>query len=344
MIRRLLYFGYYLKELDREKFLKYIRHTRKVTGKSFLSIGLDVFFGVMRYNISILEYFQFRFFATGKSGRDSWAGTGYMYEYQRLMNPAGERHKLSDKVLFLQVYKEFVHHDHATLDELQRGTPVVGRLLQTASGRLVLKPSDGQCGRGIKVLDTAGLTLEKLIAELQSSGTDYVEPFILQHENLNRLSPAGLNTVRIITQLNEQDEVNILGARLRITVNNVVDNLAAGNIAASIDEVTGRVNGPGVYGDMTIEPVLSHPVTGLELNRFQVPFWSETVAMVRKAALTDTGNRSIGWDVAITDAGPELIEGNHDWCKLVFQLPVQKGLKGMLEPYRIARLQAMAKA
>jgi len=25
------------------------------------------------------------------------------------------------------------------------------------------------------------------------------------------------------------------------------------------------------------------------------------------------------------------IEGNHDWCKLVWQLPVNKGLKSMLE-------------
>ena len=48
------------------------------------------------------------------------------------------------------------------------------------------------------------------------------------------LSPSGLNTIRIITQINEQGGVDIIAARLRITVNSSVDNLAAGNIAAPI--------------------------------------------------------------------------------------------------------------
>jgi hypothetical protein len=33
----------------------------------------------------------------------------------------------------------------------------------------------------------------------------------------------------------------------------------------------------------------------------------------------------------VTEQGPGLIEGNHDWCKLVWQLPVNKGLKPILE-------------
>ena len=67
---------------------------------------------------------------------------------------------------------------------------------------------------------------------------------------------------------------------------------------------------------------------------FQVPFWSETLELVKAAALVNTDNRSIGWDVAITNDGPELIEGNHDWCKLLWQLPVKKGLKPILEKYK----------
>jgi hypothetical protein len=53
--------------------------------------------------------------------------------------------------------------------------------------------------------------------------------------------------------------------------------------------------------------------------------------MVRKAAVLFPENRSIGWDIAITKDGPELIEGNHNWCKLLWQLPVKQGLKKDLE-------------
>jgi hypothetical protein len=66
---------------------------------------------------------------------------------------------------------------------------------------------------------------------------------------------------------------------------------------------------------------------------FQVPFWPELIDMAKKAALHVPENRSIGWDIAVTENGPELIEGNHDWCKLVWQLPVKKGMKSVLEGY-----------
>jgi hypothetical protein len=107
--------------------------------------------------------------------------------------------------------------------------------------------------------------------------------------------------------------------------------MAAGNLVAPIDESTGRVTGPGVYSDITKEDQSTHPVTGVAIEGFQVPYWNETLALVREAAELHPQNRSIGWDVVVTADGPGLIEGNHDWCKLVWQLPVRKGLKPMLE-------------
>ena len=55
--------------------------------------------------------------------------------------------------------------------------------------------------------------------------------------------------------------------------------------------------------------------------------------MVTEAALAFPENKSIGWDVAFTSEGVDLIEGNHDWCKLLWQLPVEQGLKRVLEDY-----------
>ena len=55
---------------------------------------------------------------------------------------------------------------------------------------------------------------------------------------------------------------------------------------------------------------------------------------VKKAALLHPQNRSIGWDIVITAKGPGFIEGNHDWCKLLWQLPVKKGMKSVLDAYK----------
>src|SRR5690625_1689376 len=123
----------------------------------------------------------------------------------------------------------------------------------------------------------------------------------------------------------------MLGCRLTISVNSPVDNMAAGNLAAPIDEGTGQLSGPAVYSDITKPEQEYHPVTRVKIPGFQIPFWEETINMVKKAAKMHPQNKSIGWDIVITEKGPGLIEGNHDWCKLLWQLPVKKGLKSALQ-------------
>lgn len=57
----------------------------------------------------------------------------------------------------------------------------------------------------------------------------------------------------------------------------------------------------------------------------------ECFQLAKDAALKHPHNRSIGCDIVVTVDGPGLIEGNHDWCKLVWQLPVNQGLKSLLK-------------
>lgn len=333
MRKKILYFSYYLKELDWQKFRLFLNKVKKQTGRSSLLIVTDIIKCVFRYNISILEYFQFHFYERSETERETWAGTGYMYEYQIKMNPKSARAVLEDKVQFMMDYKKFIRHGHLTLAQLEEDPGIAEKILSNRSGKLVLKNAHGQCGNSIEVIDTHGLTQKKIIDQLKKKGNDLVEEFVVQHPQLMALSSSGLNTVRIITQLNKKDDVDIIGARLRISINSHVDNLAAGNIAASINIETGKLDGPGVYSDITKEDELYHPVTKTAIIGFQVPFWKEALEMVTAAALNNKTNRSIGWDVAITEKGPELIEGNHNWCKLLWQLPVKQGLKPILERY-----------
>lgn len=332
-IKRVIYLGYYLKQLDKEKFSKFLNHSVKLTGRSKASHVYDALVSVFRYNISLLEYFQFRFFELGKEERISWAGTGYMFEYQLRMNPKSERHILDDKRLFYKNYSEFFVHKVADLGMLKNNQEIAQELLDNPSGKIVLKVSDGKCGKGVLIRKSADFTPDTLIQFMEKEGYELAEEFLIQHLDLQKLSPSAVNTVRIFTQLNSKNEVEILGSRLRISINSPVDNMAAGNMAAPIDERTGIVTGSGVYSDITKNDEAVHPITGVKIEGFQVLFWEETLEMVKRAALKHPQNRSIGWDVVITDRGPGLIEGNHDWCKLLWQLPVKKGLKPLLDKY-----------
>lgn len=334
-LKRTVYLGYYLKQLDREKFDLFLNHVCKEKGISKSSIIQDIIGSVFKYNISILEYFQFRFFELNDKERSQWAGTGHMYEYQLKMNPIDQRHILDDKRLFYKYYSDFFVHTVADINDLKTRSEVSDTILNNPTGKLVFKPFDGKCGAQVEVKKCIDFNRERMIRFMEQHNYGLVEEFIQQHSKLNRLSPSAVNTVRIFTQLNSEGGVDILGCRLRISVDSPVDNMAAGNLAAPIDEQTGRVNGPGVYSDITRPEQTIHPITKVQINGFQIPFWKETLRMIKKAALLHPQNKSIGWDVVITKHGPGLIEGNHDWCKLVWQLPVKKGLKSYLELHNV---------
>lgn len=325
-LNRLLYLGYYVKETDWSILRSFLRHVNTTCHIDTTTLVNDMLASSFRYNISFADYFYFRFWNKTHEEREQWAGTGFMYEYQKQMNPKPHRSVLQDKTRFLTTYKRFVHHTWATWEMLQQDPLLLYWFSTEATGKLVLKNAKGQCGRATEVIPSDQWGAGRLITYMRQHNYDLIESYIVQHKELMRLSPSGLNTVRIITQL-QGDDVHILAARLRISVNSTVDNLAAGNLAAPVDIQTGTVTGNGVYSDITKSPVAFHPVTQTEIPGFQIPFWEEVIREVTQAASLYPYNRSVGWDIAVTDTGADFIEGNHNWCKLLWQLPVNRGLK-----------------
>lgn len=332
-INRTKYFLYYLKELEYDKFSKFLNYTCKVTGKSKTRIIADVINSIYKYNIGIMDYFIFRFFEKDEEERSKWVGTGYKYEFDLKTNPKRTREILENKIKFYEAYKPFINHVYCTVDDLLQENKVAVTLFSNDSGKIVVKDSLGQCGWDVEVVKASEFSPTKLAEYMKSKGFDLAEEFIQQHQTMNELSPTGLNTVRMITMINKEGGVDILGARMRISVNNHVDNLASGNIACPIDITTGKITGKGVYSDITKNPVDKHPITEVPLIGFEIPMWEELVKTTREIALFRPENKGVGWDVAVTSNGPDFVEGNHNWCKILWQLPVNKGLKHILQKY-----------
>ena len=330
---RIIYLLYYIKGLDKGKYRSFMQHAARETGRSKRSIMLDMVGSVLTYNVSILDYFYFGFYTKDRSERRKWAGTGYLYEYQLKMNPRNARNILEDKIQFLHHFEPFINRDYSDIRSLESDRELLERLMDNGSGRLVLKGSHGQVGAEVEVIECSNFTPSGLIGYMKKKNYDLVEEYVVQHHSIMELSPSGLNTVRIFTQ-NIDGEIHFLGARFRISVNSAVDNLGAGNLAAPVNMDTGEVTAPAVYSDITRGDEEYHPVTGKRITGFVIPFWEEVIDLARRAARHTPENRSVGWDIAITERGPEIIEGNHNWCKLLWQLPVKEGLKRELEQYR----------
>jgi hypothetical protein len=163
-----------------------------------------------------------------------------------------------------------------------------------------------------------------------------VQEYIQQHEDITRISPYTVNTVRVVTFLTAENIVEIHFTIIRLgRKGNAGDNWATGGLSVGIDQTTG-IMGPGVlkpkYGG---EWLSKHPDSGELIEGIQIPHWNEIISLCKRAATQFSGIRSIGWDIAVTQDGPVIVEGNGDWDLAMVQAHLKPGF---LSPQVIAQL------
>ena len=328
----IIYFFYFIKKTDWNRLKNHRNYVSEQFGLSKWHLFWDVIGSALKYGISFHEYYYYGFYNKPKNLRAEYASMGFMYKYQKKMNPQEKRKMLSDKNLFDKAFAEFMHRDMMN--------PIVGTIEEISTfidGRekVVLKSSQGGGGKYIKIfnLKQENVNAQVLKDEAVAHHYDIMEEFVQQHEDLQRLSPNSLNTVRFITQLKNDGTVDVVGASLRMGILKNTDNLSSGGITCKIDVETGKLDSKGYAFDITQPLCEVHPVSGIALVGFQVPHWDKVKAMCIKAASKYDDNKSVGWDVAIKQDGPLLIEGNHDWGARVWQMPAGRGMKKILEKY-----------
>lgn len=163
-----------------------------------------------------------------------------------------------------------------------------------------------------------------------------LEPFIaegyLVEERLNphpalaeRCGPA-LSTFRTVV-MQDEDGAEILDVAFKITVDGqVADNFWRGNLLAGVRMEDGKIErvitAPGIHG----KRIAKHPDTGAELVGWHLPDWEAFKETVLAASLALPGLGLIGWDVALTDNGPVLVEANAGSNWALVQLATARGL------------------
>lgn len=324
------YFFYYCLKSKWSKLYGDAIYFKKLGYGSLIKLFSDMLLTSIRFGYSFHEFFYYRFPEKDRLERLSYASTAYMYEYQLANNPLATRFYLENKLIFLDKYSEFIGRDWLTITNCSLDH--IESFLKNKK-QVVLKNSVGGAGRNVEVIDVAAIDFNKLAEYSKKHNFDLLEEFVYQHSALMQLSPKSLNTVRLITQLNDLNQVDILGTILRLGIDQNTDNLSTGGIACPIDPATGIVIGPGVSFNITKQDYLVHPISCIKFEGFAIPFWSEILQMCKRAALLHPENRSIGWDVAVKEDGPLLIEGNHDWGARLWQMPGKIGLKHIAKKY-----------
>lgn len=197
---------------------------------------------------------------------------------------------------------------------------------------LFVKKYNGECGDGVFSIYEEN-THTVIVNHVRMNTTDFKEKLteaeyivqekIVQHEMLDKINPSCINTVRIVTILDKNQEPQVFAKVLRIGVNSAVnDNASTGGFYVNIDD-KGKLDAKGFSHKGFI---YKHPDSGAEFAGQAIPMWTEVVKAVKYMHQFLPQIKSIGWDVAITPTGPVLVEGNDNWEVSLHQ-DVEGGLK-----------------
>lgn len=197
---------------------------------------------------------------------------------------------------------------------------------------IICKLQDSYGGNGIeKIFINDKTNLKELFNKLCNTKS-IVEEYIIQHDDMNRLSSSSVNTIRALT-INKDGEVKVIGYFLRVGNELCVDNFKMGGFICKINEEKGLIEGKGVNNKGNYYK--KHPISGTKFDGFRIPFWNEVKELslnaAEKAKLVTPNLTIIGWDIAITQNKAILIEGNPYPSTVGIQLVSNKGMKEIFQ-------------
>ncbi|NEO89121.1 MAG: hypothetical protein F6K56_02145 [Moorea sp. SIO3G5] len=140
------------------------------------------------------------------------------------------------------------------------------------------------------------------------------EPLTAHSEIAEISGTEKISSIRIHTILLDSGP-QIMKAIFKVNVGNLdcdnFDHGKTGNLLGAVDIKTGKIfriiSGTGL--DQIENPL--HPKTGRNLIGFELPYWNKVVELVLEAHLAFPGYLCPGWDVAICETGPTILELNY---------------------------------
>jgi hypothetical protein len=348
------------------------RAIARSSGKSIARQVLEQFQVAFAHNIMAPWYYQFDLHEDRKRERagayvNRFELKGGLYKMISRSSGAVPKSPLNDKQKFAEICAQ------AGLPTLPvigtaRGGAILdesGAKVELPAGDIFVKPLAGRGGQGAerwsyaeenawRSADGRTSSTGELMRHLEVLSRD--ERYVVQrravpHPDLADLSNGALPTTRILTIKGRDESWEAVAALLRMAVgiNRTVDNFHAGGIAANVDLATGML---GRATDIGLSPdigwVERHPDVGGVITGRILPFWSEALALARRAHSVFNQRLVAGWDIAILPEGPVLVEGNGapdtDIHQRVSGEPLGAGPFGMLLAAHLQRALERASA
>lgn len=304
------------------------------------------------------EYFDFRLYEKDLSLEEKLEFCGYRGQavLEDVLVDTYSKFLALDKLTFYNVMRGYgfpIPRMQALYSEAGRIWP--GRTLKgpqaladflagEAAYPIYLKPSHGSYGRGntrvvghddgrLVLGDGSQVEIMEFCRSLKDkAGMGWlVQDALAPHPDIARICGDRVSSIRIHPFIG-RDGITIHRIVWKVNVGKLdSDNFvhgASGNMLARVDMDTGRVvrviSGVG-FAQREVE---THPISGERLIGFRIPWFREAVDYVKRGATAFPGFLCQGWDVALCEDGPVMLEAN--WFGDV-DLPQQSMRRGFMD-------------
>ena len=330
-MRKLKFLWSCIVNMDYGELFRTVGKVHKITGKNSLSILIDVVKCGVKYGAGFNDYLLCEFYNLSDAQRATYITRKVNSDLVRLLNNREYYHFFDNKSEFYTTFGKYIGRQWL---DFSKATQKEFEDFMADREAVMVKPESSSGGFGVDKLYKRDFpSLKAMYDRLKEGQTGVVEEVLQQHEDLNRLNPGSINTLRVVTVANETGP-HIVYAHIRIgNSDRPVDNLHSGGMFAPIDLEKGVIQYPAY--DKARQTYTQHPRTGTQIQGFPIPCWEEAKAMCLEAAQIIPQMRYVGWDVAITPDGPVFVEGNNLPGYDIIQMPPHTPDKiGMLPRFR----------
>ncbi len=295
----------YIFSANYKRFFDNLKNVSKKENKNFLGLVFDTGNCVFRYGFGLTDYLNYKLYNKNSKERKQYVSTKTENKFYETVSPSAYKKRYTIKPDFLADFKDFTKRDFIVPKEDN-----YNEFLEFLDKHEVFmsKPYDGLGGADVKKEYSKDIENKEEYFNNAIKNRIFLEELVKQHPDMNKLCKKSVNTMRIMT-FNDHGKSRIIWMGLRVGNGiNSIDNFHAKGMAVNIDINTGKLVGNAI--DKNLNEYEEHPFTHVKFDGFQIPCFEEAKKMVLEASLRSDKILVVGWDVAISDRGPVIIEGN----------------------------------
>ena len=274
--------------------------------RSIFYVLYDMSKCILNDNIGYMEYNLFHFIDKPHELRKTYIDFNHSQALFNMLNDRKYLDNFDNKLTFNKLFKDYIGRDF--IDAAHCSYEEFAKFCENKKA-IFAKPVASCSGKGIyKLIEIDNNTNIKDLHQFMIDNDLFCEDCIVQNDDMNKLNASSINTIRITTIVKDDIAYSMYYV-LRIGTNNQkIDNVSSGGIYTVLSE-EGKIIHP-CWSDKTIKTYEVHPTNNFDFINFQIPYFKQAVELCKKAALVDKHIKYVGWDIAITNDGPIIVEGN----------------------------------